>query len=169
MERRYVMMNGDDGRLPSFKTEPGHPAFLEIPMEKLDDACAWLEAHRGGLRAGLDEYGAIYLRGLPVRSAEDFARVRDAVITERAQYRENATPRSHFGADVYSSTDLPPAQSIRPGRRGDSASTRGAAAATTIPIGTLTKTPTATTRRWSAPRRAPGPSRRRRRPLPRRR
>jgi hypothetical protein len=31
-----------------------------------------------------------------------------------------------------------PATSIRPGRRGDSASTRGAAAATRIPIGTLT-------------------------------
>ena len=32
-----------------------------------------------------------------------------------------------------------PAMSIRPGRRADSASTRGAAAATTMPIGTLTK------------------------------
>ncbi|WP_323747737.1 TauD/TfdA family dioxygenase [Catenulispora rubra] len=108
------MVNDDAGRLPSFKTEPGHPALVEIPVETIDDACAWLQAHREELRAGLDEHGAVFLRGLPVRSAEDFARVRDAVITERAQYRENATPRSHFGADVYSSTDLPPAQSIRP-------------------------------------------------------
>lgn len=63
------MVNGDDGRWPSFRTEPGHPAFLETPMEKLDDACAWLEAYRGGLRAGLDERGANFLRD-PGESAD---------------------------------------------------------------------------------------------------
>jgi alpha-ketoglutarate-dependent taurine dioxygenase len=36
------------------------------------------------------------------------------VISSRAEYRENATPRSHFGDGVYSSTDLPAAQAIQP-------------------------------------------------------
>jgi hypothetical protein len=68
MERRTVMMKGDDDRRSSFRTEPGHPAFLEVPMEELDDACAWLEAYHGGLRAGLDERGANSLRD-PVEPA----------------------------------------------------------------------------------------------------
>jgi hypothetical protein len=63
------MMNGDDCRRLSFRTEPGHPAFLEIPTEKLYDACAWLEAYHGGLRAGLYKYGANFLRD-PVEPAD---------------------------------------------------------------------------------------------------
>ena len=70
-------MNGDNGRPPSFRTEPGHPAFHDIPMEKLDDACAWLKAYRGGLRAGSEERGAIFLRGLPARAGDAGARVID--------------------------------------------------------------------------------------------
>ncbi|MER7756436.1 TauD/TfdA family dioxygenase [Kitasatospora sp. NPDC097643] len=94
--------------------EPGRPARTTVPELDLADACAWLREHRQALRAGLDEHGAVFLRGLPVRSTEDFGLVRDALIVERAGYREKATPRSHFGNDVYSSTDLPPQQSIRP-------------------------------------------------------
>ncbi|MEU8663110.1 TauD/TfdA family dioxygenase, partial [Actinoplanes philippinensis] len=41
-----------------------------------------------------------------------FAMIRDTLLTERAAYKEKATPRSAFGDDVFSSTDLPPAQPI---------------------------------------------------------
>lgn len=93
---------------------PGRPAAHAAPPGDLDAACAWLAGHRGELREALDAYGAVYLRGLPLRSEGDFARIRDAVIFSRAEYRENATPRSHFGEGVYSSTDLPAAQAIHP-------------------------------------------------------
>jgi hypothetical protein len=95
-------------------TEPGHPAGLTIGAASLDEACEWITANRGPIRDTLHAHGALYLHSLPVTSVEDFARIRDAVVGERASYKEQATPRSHFGSDVYSSTDLPPSQSIRP-------------------------------------------------------
>ncbi|MFJ9770761.1 TauD/TfdA family dioxygenase [Kitasatospora sp. NPDC101157] len=94
--------------------EPGAPHTAVI--DGLPDAGAaarWLRAHRGELRAALDRHGALHLRGLPVRDVADFTRVRDALFAERAAYQEKATPRSDFGDDVFSSTDLPPAQAIR--------------------------------------------------------
>lgn len=94
--------------------EPGKPTAATLPAASLQDACAWLREHRPQLREALDQHGALYLRSLPVRSTEDFGLIRDALTEERASYKEKATPRSHFGNDVYSSTDLPPQQSIRP-------------------------------------------------------
>lgn len=94
--------------------EPGKPAATTVPELGIQEACLWLRERQPDLRRGLDEHGAVYLRGLPMRSTEDFALIRDALIVERASYKEKATPRSHFGNDVYSSTDLPPQQTIRP-------------------------------------------------------
>ncbi|MBD0744033.1 TauD/TfdA family dioxygenase [Streptomyces sp. CBMA152] len=96
-------------------TEPGAPATADAP--ELADAAAardWLAAHREELRAALHRFGAIYLRGLPVHSVEDFALVRDELIPTATPYREKATPRSDYGGGVFSSTDLPAAQAIRP-------------------------------------------------------
>jgi hypothetical protein len=93
--------------------EPGAPATaLADPRGQL--AAAWLAEHRAPLREALLGHGAVFLRGLPVRSTQDFAAARDALFGSRAAYREKATPRSDFGEGVYSSTDLPPAQPIRP-------------------------------------------------------
>jgi alpha-ketoglutarate-dependent taurine dioxygenase len=103
-----------DGSPLECVTEPGHPAGLTIEAASVGEACEWITAHRGPIRDALHSHGALYLHRLPVASVEDFALVRDAVVGERARYKEQATPRSHFGADVYSSTDLPPSQSIRP-------------------------------------------------------
>jgi alpha-ketoglutarate-dependent taurine dioxygenase len=94
--------------------EPGGPAVLGKDWGTLDETCEWLRSQRDQLRGVLDVHGALVLAGLPVWSPGHFARVRDCLITERAAYREKATPRSSFGDDVYSSTDFPAAQSIRP-------------------------------------------------------
>ncbi len=94
--------------------EPGHPAGFTPGLKDLRETCDWLRDNAGQVRRTLHRHGALYLHGLPVRDVDDFARVRDAVVGERACYREQATPRSHFGDEVYSSTDLPPSQSIRP-------------------------------------------------------
>jgi alpha-ketoglutarate-dependent taurine dioxygenase len=91
----------------------GRPAIAEIhgltdPMQARDR----LEEVRPQLAEALLEHGVIYLRGLPIGTVEDFARVRDVLIRKRTPYREKATPRSHFGDEVFSSTDLPPSQPI---------------------------------------------------------
>jgi alpha-ketoglutarate-dependent taurine dioxygenase len=92
---------------------PGKPVTLELESIDTVDAGVYLAAQRTALDALLAEHGALLLRGLELRSVDDFARVRDALIDRHASYKEKATPRSDFGKDVYSSTDLPPSQDIR--------------------------------------------------------
>ncbi|MEU3457519.1 TauD/TfdA family dioxygenase [Micromonospora sp. NPDC006766] len=82
-------------------------------MGTIEAARSWLEDAHDEVRAALDAHGVLFLRGLPLRGVEDFAVIRDAVVSSRAPYQEKATPRSDFGDDVFSSTDLPPAQRIR--------------------------------------------------------
>ncbi|NNN35387.1 TauD/TfdA family dioxygenase [Streptomyces sp. S3(2020)] len=99
---------------PHWLEEPGAPVTALV--DGLPDAAAaadWIDTYRDPLRSVLTRHGALYLRGLPVRTAADFALVRDALFATRAKYQEKATPRSDFGDDVFSSTDLPPAQAIR--------------------------------------------------------
>ncbi|RKT54243.1 TauD/TfdA family dioxygenase [Saccharothrix australiensis] len=94
--------------------DPGSPAVVTAPpLADAPAARAWIESVADDLRAGLDQYGALYLRNLPVRDVDDFAHVRDAFIRRETPYREKATKRSDFGNSVYSSTDLPAAQRIR--------------------------------------------------------
>jgi hypothetical protein len=108
---------------------PGSPAVLRPGLSTLAELQEWLLASRYALRCLLHELGAVVLAGLPVRPPQDFAHVRDALISERAAYKEKATPRSDFGDDVYSSTDFPAAQAIRPHWRTTAGAT-GLAAAT---------------------------------------
>ena len=97
-----------------FRVEAGRPAMAHITgLTDIADARDWLNLVGPQLRKALLEHGALYLRGLPIASVEDFAKVRDVLIAERTPYREKVTPRSDFGDDVFSSTDLPPSQSIR--------------------------------------------------------
>ncbi|MFF0577777.1 TauD/TfdA family dioxygenase [Streptosporangium saharense] len=98
----------------AWEVRDGRPAAADAQGGDLRETCAWLRESRDALRAGLDAHGALYLRGLPIKDVGDFAEVRDALVSELAGYVEKATPRSHFGRDVYSSTDLPPSQAIRP-------------------------------------------------------
>ncbi|MFF2044551.1 TauD/TfdA family dioxygenase [Kitasatospora sp. NPDC058170] len=93
---------------------PGRPALTRVPRTAdIGEACDWLRENETELTAALHRHGTIFLRGLPVAGTEDVAAVRDVLIPEPTPYREKATPRSDFGNGVFSSTDLPPAQSIR--------------------------------------------------------
>lgn len=95
--------------------DSGHPVTLNVPdSDVLGDVCRWLAENKALIGDALHKHGALYMHRLPVKSTDDFAQVRDALVRHRASYKEQATPRSHFGADVYSSTDLPASQSIRP-------------------------------------------------------
>ncbi|MCC3772653.1 TauD/TfdA family dioxygenase [Streptomyces sp. UNOC14_S4] len=106
--------NPGDSATPTWRLAEGKPATTDVPrFDTVEEACAWLSGLGTELRDRLREHGALYFRGLPVRSVEDFARVRDVLMPQRTPYREKATPRSSFGDDVYSSTDLPPSQPIR--------------------------------------------------------
>lgn len=94
-------------------TGTGRPAVVRVP-DGLDAASsrAWLSEHRTAVRTELLRHGALLIRGLSVGDPAEFAAVRDLLVSERARYREKATPRSDYGRDVFSSTDLPAAQAI---------------------------------------------------------
>ncbi|GAA4438497.1 TauD/TfdA family dioxygenase [Actinokineospora soli] len=96
------------------RREPGKPAILHTPeLSTMDEAREWIAANLTGIRTELLRSGALMLRGLPVATAEDFAAARDLLMPTRASYKEKATPRTDFGAGVFSSTDLPAVQPIR--------------------------------------------------------
>ena len=100
-------------RIPLERAEAGRPALTQAPrFTDCAAAAEWLSAERPALREALVRYGAVLIRGLPMRTTRDFSLLRDALVDERADYREKATPRSDFGEGVHSSTDLPPAQAI---------------------------------------------------------
>ncbi|MEV4871333.1 TauD/TfdA family dioxygenase [Streptomyces syringium] len=99
---------------PTWTIETGKPATTQVPrFADADEACQWLTSVHSELRSALHRHGSLYLRGLPIADIDDFAKVRDALVPRRTPYREKATPRSSYGNDVYSSTDLPPNQPIR--------------------------------------------------------
>ncbi|MCX4775497.1 TauD/TfdA family dioxygenase [Streptomyces sp. NBC_01264] len=94
--------------------EAGKPVVVQTPPgADLESAVGWLNAHRAAIQAELLRSGAVLLRGLPVSDAASFAAARDALIQQRAGYKEKATPRTDFGEGVFSSTDLPAVQPIR--------------------------------------------------------
>jgi len=73
----------------------------------------WLTENREAIDAALDIHGSLYLSGCGIGTKEEFSIARDTLFQERAYYQEKATPRTHFGSDIYSSTDFPANQPIR--------------------------------------------------------
>ncbi|MGW4348996.1 TauD/TfdA family dioxygenase [Streptomyces sp. NPDC004690] len=102
-----------DSRL-DIQLEAGAPPLVVTPeLPALADALDWLRSVDDDLRAAARTHGSLYLRGLPVCDVQNFGAVRDLLVPQRTPYREKATPRHSYGDDVFSSTDLPPAQPIR--------------------------------------------------------
>ncbi|KUN95702.1 TauD/TfdA family dioxygenase [Streptomyces caeruleatus] len=95
-------------------SQPGRPPIIRTPrLTDQASAQAWVTEHVEAIRDELLRHGHLLIRGLPIERQEHFAQLRDILVRQRAAYKEKATPRSDYGADVYSSTDLPPIQPIR--------------------------------------------------------
>ncbi|MEU9117859.1 TauD/TfdA family dioxygenase [Streptomyces sp. NPDC048483] len=94
--------------LPDLESPAGTTAMLWA--EGTDDAAGWAAAHRDALRAAVTERGAVLVRGLGLRHADDvgaIVRQLDAVpVTER----ESFAPRHTYSEGVYSSSKWPPNQ-----------------------------------------------------------
>lgn len=80
----------------------------------LDATVGDLAERRTTIAAEAMTAGHVWLTVPPLAGPEDFARVRDALLPKRASYVEGATPRTAFGSDVFSSTDVPASREIRP-------------------------------------------------------
>ncbi|MFE3630975.1 TauD/TfdA family dioxygenase [Streptomyces goshikiensis] len=98
----------------TLKVENGKPPILQAPaLQDIASARSWLVEHRDAIRIELLRHSHLLIRGLPVRRPDEFGELRNLLVTERAAYKEKATPRSDYGGDVYSSTDLPAMQPIQ--------------------------------------------------------
>ncbi|MEU6665327.1 TauD/TfdA family dioxygenase [Streptomyces sp. NPDC046727] len=84
---------------------PGRPAMLRV--DPPDDAARWAAEHREALRAQVTEHGALLVRGLGLRDAEQvgavFARLSGGLVAEREAF----APREVRGPGLYSSTPWP--------------------------------------------------------------
>ncbi|MDT5270749.1 MAG: hypothetical protein QOH49_2935 [Acidobacteriota bacterium] len=72
----------------------------------------WAREHRGLVESHLYEHGGLLFRGFRVDTAAEFGEFIRSVSGELLEYRERSSPRSEVGANVYTSTDHPPDQSI---------------------------------------------------------
>jgi hypothetical protein len=83
-----------------------------VMRDSLEETLEYLRAERESIIAEAQRAGWLRLKISPLSSSQDFAAVRSAILPRRAEYVEGATPRTAFGQDVFSSTNVPPARSI---------------------------------------------------------
>lgn len=70
--------------------------------------------HRESLLSKSQSSGFVRFSVPPLSNASEFALLRNALFPQRASYVEAATPRTSFGNDVFSSTNVPPSRQIAP-------------------------------------------------------
>ncbi|MFD3438940.1 TauD/TfdA family dioxygenase [Streptomyces sp. NPDC058685] len=91
--------------LPGLESRPGRPPLLEL--EPGTDTMSWPVQQRDALRAAVAEHGAVLIRGLGLRDADDVAAVLRQLATGPAADKEAFALRETYSDGVYSSTAWP--------------------------------------------------------------
>ena len=87
-----------------WRLTPGKPATTQLDgLHDIDEVRRQLAALHPEIIEALHEHGALYIRGLPVRSVDDFAKVRDVLIPSSTPYRE----RRHHAATTGTGSSRP--------------------------------------------------------------
>lgn len=87
--------------------------LIRVPaFENMRAAQSWLHDRAPTIRRSLHRHGFLMIKHLPIGSAADVGLARDALIKDIAVNRERTAQRTHFGDQVYSANDLPPAHRI---------------------------------------------------------
>ena len=94
--------------LPAPDLLPGRPAVLSAPAG--GEPARWAAAHRDALRAVVAEHGAVLVRGLGLRDADDVAATFRALSDALVEEREAFAPREVRAPGVHSATPWPPNQ-----------------------------------------------------------
>ncbi|MFD7941387.1 TauD/TfdA family dioxygenase [Streptomyces sp. NPDC059755] len=95
-------------------TDAHSPVLVTAPpVHDLSGAFSWVQDNLSVMKDLVLEHGHLMIRGLPVTSESDFVAIRDEIIANPSDYKEQATPRTEFGQGVFSSTDFPAAQAIK--------------------------------------------------------
>ncbi|WP_432077267.1 TauD/TfdA family dioxygenase, partial [Streptomyces wuyuanensis] len=95
--------------LPEATCQPGKPPILAIDIP--DDTSAWIAAHGSALRSLVAEHGAILVRGLGLRDADQVgAAFRQLGGGTLMPDTEAFAAREKYADGVYSSSAWPPNQ-----------------------------------------------------------
>ncbi|WP_409329568.1 TauD/TfdA family dioxygenase [Trujillonella humicola] len=96
--------------LPAPDLAPGRPAVL--PAEAGGEPARWAAAHRAALRGLVAEHGAVVVRGLGLRDADDVAATFAAAAGTLVPEREAFAPREVRGPGVHGATPWPAGQQM---------------------------------------------------------
>jgi alpha-ketoglutarate-dependent taurine dioxygenase len=109
--RKPVALEAEAVRVEALRPETPMPVVIR-PAAPDVDLVVWARANRATIESHLITSGAILFRDFGVSGAARFDEFIRAVSDEPAEYQEPATPRTHVGGGVYTSTDFPPDRRI---------------------------------------------------------
>ena len=90
--------------------QPGKPPVM--PVDAAGDPAGWLGDHRDALRAVVTEHGAVLVRGLGLRTADQVGVIFRQLTTGLMEDREAFASRQAYSDGVYSSTKWPSNQQM---------------------------------------------------------
>ncbi|MFK3865833.1 TauD/TfdA family dioxygenase [Pseudoalteromonas rhizosphaerae] len=94
-----------------YPEKEGLPVVFDATLHRTD-LISWVSEHKPIIMKELSRYGAVLLRRFEVNSIEGFEQFVAEMIGQVGKYIEGATPRSHVGQGVYTSTEFPQEQEI---------------------------------------------------------
>lgn len=90
----------------------GRRFALNVPVDG-QDLGDWMYSHRECVDQALSNLGLLLLRGLPVKSPEEFGKLLQMLSDEKLQeYVYRSTPRTALGSGVYTASEYPPTETI---------------------------------------------------------
>ncbi len=94
----------DSARIGFLTAEDRVPLLIEPAAERVDLE-NWISSHRKFVEAQLERFGGILFRGFNIASAEELARLIEALAGTALEYHERSSPRTEVGRHVYTSTE----------------------------------------------------------------
>ncbi|MFD9002306.1 TauD/TfdA family dioxygenase [Streptomyces sp. NPDC059582] len=91
--------------LPEVQLRPDTPPILHVDAPA--DASRWAAQNREALRARVTEHGALLVRGLKLRDADQTAALFTGLAGDLMTEREAFAPRQSYGSGLYSSSTWP--------------------------------------------------------------
>lgn len=96
----------------SFLTAEERLPLLIEPAAGGVDLENWISSHSEFVETQLKRFGGVLFRGFDIKSADELARLIQALAGKPLGYHERSSPRTEVGRNVYTSTDYPARKSI---------------------------------------------------------
>lgn len=101
----------DSVRISFLTAEDRLPLLIE-PAAGGVDLENWISSHQKFVETQLERFGGVLFRGFDIETADELARLIEALAGKPLEYRERSSPRTEVGRNVYTSTEYPARKSI---------------------------------------------------------